>query len=198
MLVVSLWTSLLGLAEPFFVPEYWSPPSLFDLAARTGFDIESIFFSFGVGGIAAVLYESVFRVRHQKLSQAHGHRSHLWALLSAPVFFFALMFFTEWNPIYPAVLALAVAGLLTLYCRSDLKKKMFASGALFTILYFVYFLTLELIFPGYVEEVWNLAALSGIFVWSVPLEELLFAFAFGFVWSSVYEYLTGYLVATRK
>lgn len=32
MLVVSLWTSLLGLMEPLFVPEYWNPPSLFDLA----------------------------------------------------------------------------------------------------------------------------------------------------------------------
>ncbi|MDP4006976.1 MAG: hypothetical protein Q8P55_00050, partial [bacterium] len=35
MLVVSLWTSLLGLSEPLFVREYWSPPSLFDLALRT-------------------------------------------------------------------------------------------------------------------------------------------------------------------
>ena len=42
MLVVSLLTAPLGLTEPLFVPEYWSPPSLFDLAARTGFDIESL------------------------------------------------------------------------------------------------------------------------------------------------------------
>ncbi|MEK9177883.1 MAG: hypothetical protein AAB777_02045, partial [Patescibacteria group bacterium] len=39
MLIVSTWTSLLGLTEPLFVPSYWSPPSLFDLSARTGFDI---------------------------------------------------------------------------------------------------------------------------------------------------------------
>ena len=28
-----------GLTEPIFVPEYWNPPSLFELAQRTGFDI---------------------------------------------------------------------------------------------------------------------------------------------------------------
>lgn len=50
MLIVSLWTSLLGLTEPLFVPAYWNPPSLFDLAQRTRFDIESLLFSFGVGG----------------------------------------------------------------------------------------------------------------------------------------------------
>jgi hypothetical protein len=35
-LKVSLWTSLLGLTEPIFVPEYWLPPSLFELARRHG------------------------------------------------------------------------------------------------------------------------------------------------------------------
>jgi hypothetical protein len=39
MLVVSLWTSLLGLTEPLFVPAYWNPPSLFDLAQKARFDI---------------------------------------------------------------------------------------------------------------------------------------------------------------
>ena len=61
MFVVSLWTSLLGLTEPLFVPEYWSPPSLFDLAMRTGFDIESLIFSFGIGGIAVILYGRIDR-----------------------------------------------------------------------------------------------------------------------------------------
>src|SRR3989344_722195 len=67
MLTVSLWTSLLGLTEPLFVTEYWNPPSLFDLAQRTGFDIESFIFSFGIGGIAFVIYEFIFSVRHKRM-----------------------------------------------------------------------------------------------------------------------------------
>ena len=46
----------LGLSEPLFVPGYWNPPSLFNLAQKTGFDIESILFSFAIGGIGSVLY----------------------------------------------------------------------------------------------------------------------------------------------
>lgn len=44
MLWASLFTMPLGLTEPLFVPRYWNPPSLFDLAQRTGFDIESLIF----------------------------------------------------------------------------------------------------------------------------------------------------------
>lgn len=51
MLVVSFWTSLLGLTEPLFVPACWSPLALFDLARTTGFDIESFLFSFAIGGL---------------------------------------------------------------------------------------------------------------------------------------------------
>jgi len=48
-----------GLTEPMFVPEYWSPPSLFELAQRTGFDIEGIIFSFAIGAGTDVAMESV-------------------------------------------------------------------------------------------------------------------------------------------
>ncbi|MEQ9002560.1 MAG: hypothetical protein RIE74_03260, partial [Pseudomonadales bacterium] len=51
MLVTSTLTALLGLTEPLFVPEYWNPPTLFDLAQRSGFDIESLVFAFAVGGL---------------------------------------------------------------------------------------------------------------------------------------------------
>lgn len=94
MLVVSLGTSLLGLTEPLFVPEYWSPPSLFDLAMRTGFDIESLIFSFGIGGIAVMLYGRIFRRQDVPMSaKEHSlprHRFHLWTLLSAPAVFILL------------------------------------------------------------------------------------------------------------
>ena len=59
MLWASLFTTPFGLTEPLFVPEYWSPSSLFDLARTTGFDIESLIFCFGIGGIGAILYNLV-------------------------------------------------------------------------------------------------------------------------------------------
>ena len=193
MLVVSLWTSLLGLTEPIFVPEYWSPPSLFDLALRTGFDIESLFFSFGIGGIAVVIYGLIFKVKNISISDKEHrsvrHRFHLWTILSAPAILILLLLTTNLNPIYSSIIAMIVGGLSACYCRPDLKKKIITSGFLFLGLYFFYFLSLIVMYPGYVEKVWNLSVISGVLVLGIPLEELMFAFSFGFLWSSIYEHI---------
>lgn len=193
MLTVSLWTSLLGFTEPLFVPKYWAPPSLFNLALRTGFDIESLIFSFAIGGIAVVIYERIFRTVHEKIpiaaQHAPRHRYHLWAILSAPIIFSILALAIDINPIYTSAIALILGGIAIWYCRPDLKKKMITSAFLFLGLYFVYFLTLIAMYPGYVERVWQLSRISGILVAGVPPEELMFAFSFGFLWSSVYEHI---------
>jgi len=194
MFIVSLWTSLLGLTEPLFVPEYWSPPSLFDLASRTDFDIESLIFSFGIGGLAVVLYERIFRTKHRTINSkeqhALRHHYHFWTIISAPVVFAILLAATKLNPIYSAVIAMVVGGLFAWYCRPDLKKKMLMSALIFLGLYFVYFLTLIAVYPKYVQNVWNLKAISGILILGIPIEELMFALSFGFLWSSIYEHLT--------
>ncbi len=143
MLLVSLATSLLGLTEPLFVPAYWSPPSLFNLAARTGFDIESLIFSFGIGGIAAVFYNRIFNVSENRVF-SHEHRSsrhryHLIAILSAPVILAILLLATPLNPLHSAIIAMIAGGVATWYCRPDLKKKMLVSAFIFLGIYFVYF-----------------------------------------------------------
>lgn len=195
MLTVSFWTMLLALTEPIFVPRYWNPPSLFDLVAKTGFDLESFIFAFAIGGIAVSIYEKIFPVQHEKIAtddtMAGRYKYHRLALLVAPLVFALLILFINLNPIYSVVISLVVSGLIAIFCRPDLKNKMLVSALVFALLYFGYFLTLIALYPGYVERVWNLQALSGILILGVPLEEILFALAVGFFWSSVYEYFTG-------
>jgi len=189
---VSLATTPFGLTEPLFVPEYWNPPTLFDLAQRTGFDLESLIFCFGIGGIGSVLY-SVLAHRNDVPVPASEkrlplHRHHYKALAS-PFVAFLLLYFLPWNPIYPSIAAMAVGAIATILCRPDLKTKTWVGGVLFLAYYFVFFLTLEAISPGYVRQVWNLPDLTGILLLGIPLEELLFAFTFGLYWSGIYEHL---------
>lgn len=202
MFFVSLFTMPFGLTEFLFVPEYWNPPSLFNLASQIGFDIESLIFSFAIGGIGAVLYETIFKLRHLKMSKyvmnKKRHRFHLLALFSPIIVFLLLKIFTNLNPIYLASIAMFIGGVSTIFCRPDLRKKVLIGGALFLGLYFVFLLSFNLVYPGLVKEIWNLSEISGILILGIPIEELIFAFTFGMLWSGVYEHVKGYRVKENQ
>jgi hypothetical protein len=187
----SLFTAPFGLTEPLFVPAYWDPPSLFDLARRTGFDLESFVFCFAIGGIGAVLYNAIIgQLMYpvpQRERQRPLHRYHYLALAS-PFVVFAVLCFFPWSPIYAGIVAMAVGAVATAFCRPDLKTKSLVGGLLFLGFYAAFLLGLEVKAPGYVSRVWNLKALSGVTIMGMPVEELLFAFGFGMYWFGVYEH----------
>ena len=193
MIWASVFTAPFGLTEPLFVPEYWNPPSLFDLANRTGFDIESLIYCFGIGGVGVVLYNAITRQLLVPVSQAERHQSrhrwHRWAI-AGPFLLFPPLYFLPWNPIYPGIVAMAAGAIAATLCRPDLKTKTLLGGGIFLLYYLVFLTGLELTAPGYIERVWNLEALSGVRLAGFPIEELLFAIAFGAYWTGVYEHLT--------
>ncbi len=193
MLKMSLITMLFGLTEPLFVPEYWSPPSLFNLVEKTGFDIESLIFSFAIGGIGTVLYNLIFKrslaeIPHTERSH-QMHHLHNYILFVPVIVFVILALFTSLNHIYCGIIALFVGGLATLYCRPDLRGKIWVGAILFLVLYFIYFGSILPFYPQYVVLYWNLDNLARILVLGIPIEELLFAFTFGMYWSGLYEHL---------
>ena len=67
---------------------------------------------------------------------------------------------------------------------------MVIGGVLFLGFYAVFMVGLVWTAPGYIAQVWNLPALSGVLVYGIPLEEFLFGAAFGLYWSGVYEHYT--------
>ena len=187
----SLFTAPFGLTEPIFVPRYWNPPSLFGLAQSTGFDLESVIFCFGIGGVGAVLYNVLTKQTPSPIDQGEKrlaeHRFHLLAL-ALPFLVFPILYILPWNPIYAGIVAMATGTIATASCRPDLRRKGWVGGLLFLTYYVIFLEGMELSSPGYIERVWNLSALSGIVLLRMPLEELLFAACFGMYWSSVYEH----------
>ncbi len=193
MLWASVFTAPFGLTEPLFVPEYWNPPSLFDLAARTGFDIESLIFCFGIGGVGSVTFAAISRRVMRPLSieerATPRHRYHRVALLTPFALFLALVGL-PWNPIYASILAMLGGAVAAMSCRPDLKWAMAIGGGAFLVYYLIFLVGLEVTAPGYIERIWNLDALSGVRMLSFPIEEILFAVAFGMYWAGVYEHAT--------
>jgi len=192
MLRTSVFMAFFGLTEPLFVPAYWNPPSLFELAQRTGFDLESFIFAFALGGVGAVLYNGLtgwemapLDVRERRHPR---HRMHRIALLATFVAF-PILYVLPWNVIYASIAAMLVGTIGGLLCRPDLLRKTWIGGLLFLGFYMVFLLGLKWSAPGYIEEVWNLPVLSGVTPFGLPLEELLFGLTFGLYWAAVYEHV---------
>jgi hypothetical protein len=192
VLGASILASVFGLTEPIFVPRYWNPPSLFNLAQTTGFDLESFIFAFGVGGIVVGLFERIFSVHHRALKTGETRYPRNTSLIAFTVLvstlFISLLLFLPINPIYSTIIIMVTGGLLIVYLRPDLWLKLAASSLLFTAFYLLYFLWFVLYAPGYVVQVWNIQAISGSLIAGIPPEEILFALGFGFFWSGIYDF----------
>jgi hypothetical protein len=83
MLANSLILLPSGFAQILFVPKYWNPPSFLNLNSLIGFDVESLVFSFSIGGISIALYE-LFIV-NKKFTYINTPRDH-YLIIGATTF----------------------------------------------------------------------------------------------------------------
>ena len=192
LLVVSFLLTPLGITEIFFVPRYWQPVTLFGWIPG----IESFLFSFAVGGIAAVLYEFLLDRRLRKMREAEQvtHRHMIYLIIAIVVSIILFSFFFGKNYIYTMIVSGFIGAVVIMFLRRDLIKKSIIGGIFFFVFYFLFTLLINFLFPGFFYRVWNLENLIGIFLWDVPLEELLWAFATGMLVAPIYEYLRAYRV----
>ena len=99
MLFSSLLLLPFGLTQPLFVPDYWQPDVLYKFFGL--FDIESLLWCFFTGGIAAVLYEEIFKIRlvpgkNDKKSRHHAYLIYLFMISSAKALIL-IKYFTDWS-----------------------------------------------------------------------------------------------------
>lgn len=188
-----LWSSLVavpfGVGELFFIPQYWQPQTLFNLGMRYGIDIESFLLMFVLGGVAAFVYEAFFK-RRVPLKQAFCHpRCYCYLSLAIAIGVFAVAFkaFPELNIIYVSSISCLAGGLFAAGIYPKLRSHIVAGGVFFAAFYLLSLALIDLLSPGWIAGTWNMASLSGITLLAVPIEELLFGFCFGTLWTSLYE-----------
>lgn len=180
-----------ALTAPFYIPEYWNPPYLFGYIPIFKVGVEDFLFCFNVGGITSILYEYATGKNISKISEkSHGI---IWTpyIFAASILLLGEFVFPTRSIITLIFTGFLIAVLIVIR-RKDLFVTSFASGTLFTILYFIFFTIFNLVFPQYVKLVYHYINLSGIYLLGIPIEELLFAFSAGAGWSTIYTYMFGY------
>lgn len=184
-------TAPLALTSFLFVPQYWTPPSLFDLDAHIRVGIEDFLWAGAVGGIASVVGEIFLKERLAAHRKEH-RKKHYAPFIVMLVVFLVLHFMYPNKNIYSTSIAFAVCAVVVAFLRSDLIPTMLVGATVFTILYFLLFVYFLWLYPDSVERYYRLSNISRIRLHGVPIEELMFAASGGSVWSVAYEYLQGY------
>jgi hypothetical protein len=192
----TLISAPLALTSILFVPQYWTPPSLFDLDSKIRVGIEDFLWAAAVGGIASVVAEILLKERLSKLRKGPRKR-HFAPFIVVVVVFIALEFWHCDKTIYNTIIAFAIGAIVIAVLRSDLIPTMLIGALSFTALYFVLFLIVLKLYPEFVTRFYTIKHLLGIYVLKVPIEELLFAATGGAIWSVAYEYVQGYRLEPR-
>jgi hypothetical protein len=180
----------MALTSILFVPQYWTPASLFNLDERIRVGIEDFLWAAAVGGLASAAGEILVKEKLAAIRRSR-HTRHYAPFVLVVALFIALEFWRN-NTMDNTIISFAVGSLVLAYLRRDLIPLMLTSTASFTVLYFVLFLCVLALYPQFVERFYNLPHLLGIFILKVPIEELLFAATGGAIWSVAYEYVHGY------
>lgn len=192
MLVMSFVFAPYAILDLIFIRDYWNPLTF--LGGKFG--IETFLFAFFIGGIASVIYEEFRRAKLVRSIREPG-----WILFgfgSILLVTFLGVIYSGLNSIY-ALFAVYIFGALFIANeRSDLISDMLGSALTFGLLSFFLYLVWIALFPGVIQSWWKLENISGILVFGVPLEEILFAFGFGMVAGPLYELWQGYRLKISK
>ncbi|MFA6270440.1 MAG: lycopene cyclase domain-containing protein [Candidatus Paceibacterota bacterium] len=175
-------------ANKTIIPGYWNPDTFFDLGRITGgYSIEDAFYMFLTGGIAAAVYEVIFRKKNtgKKLK----NKPH-YALISGVLVGGITSSIFDLNLIWVLIIFGFVASLVICLQRRDLIAEVILGGISYLFVYIFFSLLFTSIFPNYITDFYSLQNLSGVLTFNhIPIEELLFALSFGMSWSPIYEYV---------
>ncbi len=141
--------------------------------------------------MVAAIYTGLRKIGRKIGPQPRCARSlQVLALVSPIPVFVTLITTTNVNPIYITIIALFAGAAASCACWPARIPRIMLAGFLFTGLYFMCFVMFSAVYPHYLFHVWNLSALSGAVIAGVPLEELLFALFYGFMYSNTTEYFS--------
>jgi hypothetical protein len=191
MAVLGLIIAPFVLLDVITVPSYWSPVTLFNIPVG----IEGFLFTFFITGIAAVIYEQLF-----KKSYRFGHLHIALAYIFVIPILISLfaVYVLSMNIIYFFIIAFLLMASCEIVKRRDLLINSLFSAFVFCVIYIILFTIWLYMVPDSLNW-WNFDNLSNIRIGAVPMEEVLFSLSFGAFVGPLYEYLTdAHLRRTKK
>ena len=198
MLVISFLFGFAGiLAEIVYVQDWWKPLTI----TGTLIGIEDFLIGFFIGGVAAVIYEEVYK---KKVLIKKKSKIVNLSFLTLTILFIALFFGSFYilgiSSFYSSVIAFGFGIFFILSKRRDLIMDCVISGFLMLTVGILIYFILRFIQPGFIEEFWYLENVwyANLFL-GIPIAEYIWFFLAGAFIGPFYEYWKeGKLINIKK
>ncbi len=195
MLFIGSVATTVGLVLVYFVwtIDWWQPMTI--TGTRVG--IEDIIMGMTNGGLGAVLYEAVFKRRTRSLRKDSKtgrlfikRRWLLWVPVAALFLVGSTTFWAlGWHSFSVTTFSCLIGAVFIVLLRRDLLFEAIFGGLAMVLVTLPVYRFGIVFFPGVIEEFWFMQNLTGIMIWGIPIEELVFYFAAGALAAPLYEFL---------
>lgn len=192
MIIMGLLAMPLALFDLLYMPDYWVPKTLFNIPIG----VEGFIFSFEAGALAAGIYAFVKNQKFQKTKRLSDFLTILPLLAVLPTAYIFSLFFPI-NIALSMYIGLAVGILSLLALRRSLPINTCIAAFSFVAVYFIALLVWANLFP-HTPEWFTLTNLPRIFIYNVPIYEIIFAALFAAFWSNLYQHIFGYKLVDRR
>jgi hypothetical protein len=189
MLVMSALFVCIGVPSEalLYTRDWWHPETV----SGTWIGIEDVIYSIGNGGYKAALYVALVRG-----AMVQDRAAPAWSLRLAPVAAIALVpgllvFGLGWHSFVATSVGSLIALAIVLSARPDLRWVATVTGLVGTGVAIPVYLAIEAVFPGSIAATWDLAHLSGIAPFGIPIEDLVWYLYTPALWGTYYKFATG-------
>ena len=174
------------LSQIIYTQDWWRPLTI----TNTLIGIEDFFIGFFIGGIAAVIYEVIYKkkIRLRKKIDLRNLKL-MYLCLTLAVILFGSFYLFKINSFYSSIIALVIPIGILLIRRKDLIINSFMSGILVLVIGTLVYLLLQILQPGFIKEFWYLDNnWYNSFFLGIPLREYVWYFLVGAFIGPLYEY----------
>jgi len=198
MIIISTLFGIGGvLSQIVYLNDWWRPETI----TQTSIGIEDFLIGFFIGGLAAVIYEEVYKKRIKLKKKTN--KKPVSTVYIFPIFiiiFFGSFYTLKINSFYSTMMAFLISTGIIWIKRKDLIKNSIISGILTMVIGVAIYFILLTIYPESIERFWYLEK-GGWYrelLFGLPLGEYLFYLSAGAFIGPLYEYWKeGKLINTK-
>ena len=184
MLVISVLIGIISVLTSYFwwTKDWWRPFNI----TGTVVGFEDFIIGFASGGIMSVIYNFLFNKSYGKEIKFKPPSALLLLMFMASLTFL-FIFVVGLTSFWSCIITLVFTIIIIDYYRQDLILNSFVSGLSMLSISILFYLVVILISHTWVDKTY-LSGLSGIRIFTIPIEEFIFWFLAGMWVGPLYEY----------